>query len=182
MLRSQCVEIAASAIEMRPATPEDQPRIQALVRGLTPRTWYLRFFNGLRELGQAWLERFSRADPRGDFSLLAIARETGSLAGMAQYCADPYPSRADFAVLVADHWQGVGVGRQLVSGLLAVARASGLLRMEGDVLSENRAMLQLLQGAGFRLQRDRESALFQHASLALSRRAPNFSCNTAIAL
>jgi GNAT superfamily N-acetyltransferase len=101
---------------------------------------------------------------------------------MAQYSSDPYPSRADFAVVVADRWQGVGIGRQLVSDLLALARAAGFRRMEGDVLSENRPMLQLLQRAGFRLQRDRESALFHHASLALPQRSPNFTCNTAAAL
>jgi len=148
---------------------EDQARIQALVRGLTPRTRYLRFFNGLRELGHAWLERFTRAEPRGDFSLLALARATGAVVGMAQYSADPYPGRADFAVLVADGWQGAGIGKRLVSGLLAMARASGFQRMEADVLAENRAMLQWLQRLGFRVQRDAGSALFHHASLALPR-------------
>lgn len=186
MLRSRSAKPEAtpeaSPIEIRPAALGDQARIQALVRGLTPHTRYLRFFNGLQELGPAWLERFTRADPRGDFSLLAIERETGLVVGMGQYSADPFPSRADLAVVVADRWQGLGIGRQLVSDLLAVARAAGLRRMEGDVLSENRPMLQLLQRAGFRLQRDRDSALFHHASLALPQRAPNFSCNTAAAL
>ena len=181
MPRSAFIE-AASPVEIRPATREDQARIQALVRGLTPHTRYLRFFSGLRELGQAWLERFSRADPRGDFSLLALARATpGCVVGMAQYSADPYPRRADFAVLVADRWQGGGIGTQLVSGLLAMARASGLQRVEGEVLSENRAMLQLLQRLGFRLQRDPASALFHHASLPLAPRAPDFTCNSAAA-
>ena len=47
---------------------------------------------------------------------------------------------------------------------------------------ENRPMLQPLQRAGFRLERDLESTLFHHACLALPHRAPNFSCNTAAAL
>jgi acetyltransferase len=177
MLPSPSTE--ASPVELRPAGQADQARIQALVRGLTPRTRYLRFFNGVQELTQPWLERFSRADPQRDFTMLAIVHETECVAGMAQYCADPYPSRAELAVLVADRWQGLGIGKQLVSSLLVMARACGLRRMEGQVLSENRAMLQLLQRLGFRLQRDRVSALFLQASLPLARRMPDFSCNAA---
>src|SRR5687768_3664205 len=89
--------IEAPWVDVRPATQADRARIQALVRGLTPRTRYLRFLNGVQELSQAWLERFSRADPRSAFTLLPVARETGDAVGMAQYGPDPYPTRADFA-------------------------------------------------------------------------------------
>jgi acetyltransferase len=168
-------------VSIRPAAREDQPRIQALVRGLSPRSRYLRFFNGVQELAQPWLERFSRADPRGDFTLLATVREVGTIVGMAQYSADPYPSRADFALLVADRWQSIGIGRELLRTLLATARAAGLRRIECEVLSENRPMLELLQRAGFGVRRDPESALFYRGSMALAQAVPDFSCNAALA-
>jgi acetyltransferase len=171
MLRSPSLE--ASPVAIRPATGGDAARIQALVRGLTPRTRYLRFFNGVQELAQPWLERFSRADPEGDFTQLALARDSGAAVGMAQYSADPYPSRAEFAVVVADSWQGMGIGRQLICKLAEVATAAGFERIEGEVLAENRPMLQLLHSMGFRLRRDRDSALFQHALLLV----PDFTCN-----
>jgi RimJ/RimL family protein N-acetyltransferase len=150
-----------SCIAIRPATREDQSRIQALVRGLTPRSRYLRFFSGIQELTQPWLERFSRADPRSDFSLLALARKGGAAVGMAQYSADPYPGRADIAVVVADRWQGVGLGKELVRRVVTAARAAGVQRIEGEVLAENRAMLDLLRSLGFRLRRHPEGALLQ---------------------
>jgi acetyltransferase len=166
---------------VRPATQADRARIQALVRGLTPRTRYLRFLNGVQELSQAWLERFSRADPRSAFTLLAIARETGDAVGMAQYGPDPYPTRADFAVVVADRFQRLGIGKRLVCGLLSIARASGLKRMEADVLAENRSSIELLQRLGFRLQRDAETGLVLHASTELASQPADFTCNAAVA-
>jgi acetyltransferase len=172
MLRSPSLD--ASPVAIRPAVGGDSARIQALVRGLTPATRYLRFFSGMQELAQRWLERFSRADPEGDFTLLALARDSGAAVGMAQYSADPYPSRADFAVLVADSWQGMGIGRQLICKLAEVAAKAGFERIEGEVLAENRPMLHLLHSMGFRLRRDRDSAVFQHASLPVA----DFTCNT----
>jgi acetyltransferase len=159
-----------NAIAIRPAVLQDRGCIQALVRELTPRSRYLRFFNGVHELSQTLLERFSRADPQAEYTLLALAKDRTRefVAGMAQYAADPYPSRCEFAVVVADAWQGMGIGAHLVRSLVCAARAAGFERIEGEVLAENRAMLDLARGMGFRVRRDKESALFFRVSLPLS--------------
>jgi acetyltransferase len=158
-------------VTLRPASAADAPAIQALVRSLRPHTRYLRFFNGVQELSPAWLERFTRADPEGDFSLVAIAPGTGAIVAMAQYAVDPAvdPSstRADVAVVVADDWQGAGIGTQLLRRLLSIASAAGIERLEAEVLAENRTMLALLNAMGFRVRRHAGSALFHHASIAL---------------
>lgn len=162
--------IEAGRIQLRRARADDQPRIQELVTGLSARSRYLRFFNGVRELTPAWLERFTRADPHGDLSVLATSG--GKAVGMAQYSADPYPASADFAVVVSDRWQGMGIGRALIGHLLHTARGAGFEEVHAEVLTENHAMLRLLQSAGFRIRRDPDTALFLHA---------HFSCNAAVA-
>ena len=70
-------------IAVRPALPADREQIQNLVRGLSPRSRYLRFFNGMRELAPHWLERFASADPIGDFTLLAF--QAGTPVAMASF-------------------------------------------------------------------------------------------------
>ena len=106
-------------IAVRPAVPADRDLIQNLVRDLSPRTRYLRFFNGMRELAPYWLERFASADPLGDFTL--FASQAGTPVAMAQYSANPYPERCE-------------VGKTLVGDLIAVAGAAGFERIEGEVL------------------------------------------------
>jgi acetyltransferase len=154
-------------VTLRPASAADAPAIQTLVRSLRPHTRYLRFFSGIQELSPAWLERFTHADPKGDFSLLAMARDSGGVIAMAQYAVDPFPHRADLAVVVADAWQGAGIGTRLLRRLLSVACAAGIERFEAEVLAENRVMLSVLNELGFRVRRDSGSALFHHAWIAL---------------
>src|SRR5438105_12157556 len=121
-------------IAVRPAVPADRDLIQNLVRDLSPRTRYLRFFNGMRELAPYWLERFASADPLGDFTL--FASQAGTPVAMAQYSANPYPERCE-------------VGKTLVGDVVAVAGAAGFARIEGEVLAENEPTLRLLRGMGF---------------------------------
>ena len=159
-----------TALVVRPAAPGDEEPIQALVRGLSPRSRYLRFFNGIRELSPQWLERFARAVPDSGVTLLALVPDRDRLipVGMAQYATDPYPRRGEFAVVVDDAWQGVGIGRQLIENLVHIARDAGIERMEGEVLVENRPMLRLVRNIGFEVHRDPESALHFRVSMALS--------------
>jgi acetyltransferase len=158
-----------SAAVIRPASAADADAIQALVRSLSPQARYQRFFNGVQELSPGWLARFTRAEARQDVSLLAtIVRAGGeSLIGMGQYSADPYPLRCEFALLVADGWQGAGIGRRLLHNLECLARAAGFERIEGDVLTHNSSMLGLAHTRGYEVRRNRESALFLHVSLPL---------------
>jgi acetyltransferase len=165
MLPSPSPEI--EGVTLRPARAADAPAIQALVRSLLPRTRYLRFFSGVQELSPAWLERFTRADPKGDFSLVAVARDSGAVVAMAQYAVDSFPRSADVAVVVADAWQGAGLGTRLIRRLISIASSAGIERFEAEVLAENRTMLALLNAMGFRVRRDPGSAMFHHASIAL---------------
>jgi len=155
---------------VRPAGPEDKDHIQALVRGLSPRSRYLRFFNGVQELSAQWLERFARAVPDSGVTLLALVPERDRVlpVGMAQYAADPYPHRGEFAVVVDDGWQGLGVGTRLIENLVHIARDAGIERMEGEVLVENQPMLRLMRSIGFEVRRDPESALYLRVSKALA--------------
>ena len=50
---------------------------------------------------------------------------------------------------MADAWQGLGVGTALMQALIERARAKGLRRMFGEVLAQNRKMLELARALGF---------------------------------
>ncbi|HEX2651723.1 MAG TPA: GNAT family N-acetyltransferase [Burkholderiales bacterium] len=156
---------------IRPATPGDAPAIQAMVRSLSPTSRYSRFFSGVQEVSPEWLARFSRAEPRGEVSLLATVLRDGkeTLVGMGQYAADPWPERCDFALLVSDEWQGRGLGRRLLRNLECLAREAGFERIEGEVLAHNSTMLGLAHVLGYDVRRVPESALFLHVSLPLLR-------------
>jgi GNAT superfamily N-acetyltransferase len=58
------------------------------------------------------------------------------------------PSEAEFAVVVADDWQGRGLGTTLLRYLAARARAEGIEHFTGLVLAENEPMLHMLEQLG----------------------------------
>ena len=56
---------------------------------------------------------------------------------------------ADFALLVADAWQGRGLGKLLVNELVRVAKAEDIASVHGVVLADNRRMLEICGKSGF---------------------------------
>jgi len=142
-----------TAIRIRIARAADAPLMQALVRGLSLRSRYQRFFYPAHELTADMLDRFTRADPLTALSLLATIRCSGieTAVGMAQYVVTAFPDSCEYAVVVTDDWQRAGIARRLLQNLDCVARAAGIFRMEGDVLSENEAMRGLLLSLGFEI-------------------------------
>ena len=58
---------------------------------------------------------------------------------------------AEFALVVADDWQGRGIGAQLLQRIAEVARVEGVRKIWGTIRADNPRMLRACNGAGFRL-------------------------------
>jgi acetyltransferase len=147
-------------IELRPMRPEDAEIEAAFVRDLSPRSRYLRFMGGLRELTPEMLVRFTQIDYDRELAMIAVTQRDGKelQIAVARYITNPDGESCEFAVAVDDRWQRHRIGAQLLALLIAGARARGLRSIEGEVLAENVGMLALAQRQGFRLVRSLESA------------------------
>jgi acetyltransferase len=144
-------------LTVRPIRPEDADVERAFVHGLSDRTRYFRFFYQLSELTPSMLARFTQVDYDRELALVAVsvdAKAQEAFAGVARYIANPDRESAEFAVVVADAWQGRGVGRVLMDRLTAAARRRGLARLVGTVLRENQPMLQFTAALGFTVRDD----------------------------
>jgi acetyltransferase len=138
-------------VTIRPIAPEDEAREQDFVRKLSSESRYFRFMNTLRELTPGMLHRFTDPDPAREVALVALAAGEGDTrqVGVARYAVTESGDAGEFAVVVADDMQNKGLGTRLMRELLANARARGLGRLEGSVLSSNHRMLALMQSLGF---------------------------------
>jgi GNAT superfamily N-acetyltransferase len=74
---------------------------------------------------------------------------------VARYDRLPESDAAEVAFVVADEFQGRGVGGLLLRNLAAIARARGIARFVADTLSDNRRMLRTFQRSGFPTTRSR---------------------------
>lgn len=149
-------------ITIRPVLPQDDTLEQAFVaQGMTAKSRYLRFLIGLHELPDALAQSFTRIDYHNHFALLAEWFDNGTEVqiGDARFVrVDPESGSAEFAIAVADAWQGLGIGGHLLRLIVKAAHAHGVQLLHGDLLHENRAMLSLATANGFTQRRHPEDA------------------------
>lgn len=124
---------------------------QQFVRDLSDEARYFRFMMGLRELTPEMLERFTRIDPAREtaFVVTVVQDRHETEIAVGRYVMNADDESAEFAIVVADGWQHQGIGSHLMQALIGHARARGLKRIEGFVLSTNAKMLELMRELGF---------------------------------
>jgi ribosomal protein S18 acetylase RimI-like enzyme len=131
-------------IPMRPVRPDDQERFVRLWPRLSPETVYRRFHSPLHGLPMPFVRRLVQVDH--DLREAVVAEVGGEVVGVARYDRSPAdPTTAEFAVVVEDAWQGVGLGRQLLTELIALAEARGVRTLTATVQADNDRMLGLLR-------------------------------------
>lgn len=131
---------------VRPVLAFDAAAEQDFVRSLSPATRLRRFHFGLRELPPSMLRAMTEVDHEDHVAIVAEALgndDDTRIVADARYVRASGHGRCDeaeFAIAVADDWQGVGLGRELMQRLARHAARRGVQRLVGDVLPGNRAM------------------------------------------
>jgi acetyltransferase len=137
-------------VVVRVIRPEDEPLIVEHHGLLSEQSIRLRYFSMVKHLTHDRLIRLCHLDYNREMALVAVhTDERGPhIWGVSRYYFDPETGSAEFALLVADPYQGRGLGQHLMRRLIEVAKDRGVKRLTGLVLRENRPMLELLRGLG----------------------------------
>ncbi len=179
------------SVLVRPVLPQDAALHQQFVCALSQTSRYRRFHGPLRELSADTLEYLTQVDYRSHVALLAEtfdARDEEVQVAEVRYVRRQAQGGrvdegiADFAIAVADEWQGVGLGSRMIGALTASARAGGVRRLEGSVLADNEPMRALMRARGWRIRRDPEDAHLVIAWLDLEPAVPAVERDVAMGL
>jgi ribosomal protein S18 acetylase RimI-like enzyme len=132
------------AVATRPVHPDDVVLFRRLWPRLSPDTVYRRFHSPLHSLPPEAVERLVTVDHDRREAVAAVVG--GEVVGVARYDRSPGdPTTAEFAILVEDAWQGVGLGRQLLSELLELAAARGVRSLTATVQPDNDRVIGLIR-------------------------------------
>jgi GNAT superfamily N-acetyltransferase len=144
-------------LTLRPIQPQDVERLAALLNGLAPTSRRNRF-HGAAALSPAHVQAMTHADPRRQPAWVVSAHMDGTeqLIADARYSVADDGLAAEFALVVGEPWQRLGVGAWAMHNLQRLAAAAGLQWLDGDVLRTNLPMLGLMQRCGFALCPDPE--------------------------
>jgi acetyltransferase len=102
------------------------------------------------------LDRLACIDAPEEAALLATttARGTEVAVGEARYAGDELRTDArEFALVVVEPWQRMGVGTRLLRELVRLAARSGVGVLYGDIFADNAPMLALARRIGFERRR-----------------------------
>lgn len=145
--------LGLSELRFRCIRAADFGILRSFVHQLSPATGYKRLLSPRMPTDDE-LRRWSAIDPACECAIVAIAgpEDQEELVGVARFVVES-PGEADFAIVLADAWQGLGLGRELMSRLIDAARQYGLRRVSGEVLATNVGMLALARRFGFAVTR-----------------------------
>lgn len=128
---------------LRFVRPDDRELYREAFRNASRETVFRRFLSWKTRLSESDLDYLTQVDGLDHVAVVAVAecRGIGS-SRCVRRAAEPW--EADYAIAVADDWQGVGLGRALVLWTAAAARERGVRRFRGEMLSTNTPMFRLI--------------------------------------
>ena len=149
---------------IRPIRPEDAEIEQDFVRGLSDEAKYFRFMHAVHELTPEMLVRFTQIDYDREMALIAVTEEDGHEVehGVVRYVMNPDQDSCEFALVISDEFQGHGIGQRMLKRLMEIARSRGLDMMEGEVLTANHRMLELVKSMDFQVERSKDNPGVQY--------------------
>lgn len=157
------------SVQVRPVRPDDAAAEQSFVMALSPASRRRRFHGAMKQLPSSVLLAMTAIDFRHHVALVAeacCADGAARLVADARYVRDD-AGEAEFAVAVADDWQGQGLGRTLLQRLGRHARLGGIGTLRGSVLADNVPMLALMRSLGAHLRDDPTDASIVLATFEL---------------
>jgi GNAT superfamily N-acetyltransferase len=136
---------------LRTIRPSDKAKIRDGIAAMSGRSRYLRFFSAFRTAPESIVKRLSAVDGHdhiGWGAILLDGAENPPIAAAHAIRDEGDPACAELAVAVLDAYQGLGLARMLIAPVLADCLAEGLVRLDMNVLAENRAAIALALALG----------------------------------
>jgi acetyltransferase len=143
-------------VTIRPIRPEDEPLMVRFHKALSDRSVYLRYFAPFKLDQRIAHERLSRIcfiDYDREMVLVVERRDPQTqereILGVGRLSKLHGTHEGEFALTVSDHWQGHGLGTQLLNLLVQAGRDEKLARITATMLADNHEMQHVARKCGF---------------------------------
>ena len=141
---------------IRPVLAEDEPAHRAFHELQSPESIRYRFFQYRKHFSREDVAQMVQIDYDREMVFIANApKEDGEgeeTLGTVRTWTDADNLQCEFAVMVHDKMKGEGLGIALMQKMIDYCRARGTMEMVGNVLPDNRPMLQLAEHLGFEIK------------------------------
>lgn len=149
-LESSLTLYEGNTIHVRAIRPDDDDRLRAFHRQLSPDSIMFRFFHFLPELSAQDAAHFTHLDYVDRMALVATTGEgeAEEIIGVVRYDRIG-EAKAEVAFVIVDRWQGHGIATALLHRLAAYARTKGFTTFVAVTMGNNARMIEVLRNSGF---------------------------------
>jgi len=137
---------------IRPIRSEDEPLIYHLFKTVSEETIVFRFNQRLTDMPHERLARYCQLDYERELAFVALIKESPDqerIIADVRILKMPDLVTAELAILVADEWQGHGIGTMLIDYCITIARELEIKTLWMEILRQNSRMLHIAKGSGF---------------------------------
>jgi acetyltransferase len=158
---------------IRPIRADDAARERAFIIGLSPESRYTRMMYTMNEPSADLVYRFVHVDYHRSMAFVAVVGQGDDerIIGVARYATTPTEG-VEFAISVADVWQGRGIADALTRLLFDYARIEGIRTLHAKILATNQRMIEFSRWLGMSIHAVPEDRMMVKASIDLSVTTP----------
>ncbi len=138
---------------LHPVKPEDEKRFNEFLMSLSAESMHFRFFEIIREISHKMLTRYCNLDYDREIAVIAeLQKSKKPIIGTVRLIIEPGGKSGEFAVLVGDKWQGLGLGSKLMDLLAEMGKDMRVDKIYGYVSANNYKMLNMCEKKGFKIE------------------------------
>lgn len=139
---------------LRSIKPEDEPLWLEMFRNFSNESIRYRFFRAIKETSQDMRVKYCNIDYDREIAIIAELTEDGErkMIGVVRVPIEPDGKNGELALIVADPWQGLGLGSKLAEYMIEICKDKGLETLYGLILSDNTRAIRLVRKMGFKIE------------------------------
>jgi acetyltransferase len=156
------------SVLLRPIKPEDEPMWLEMFQNFSEESIRYRFFQVIKDTPHPLRVRYCNIDYDRELAIVAEMTENGRrrILGVVRLVLEPDGKRGEIAFIVADPWQGFGLGTKMLDYMIEICADKKLDALYAVMLSDNRRAMRLMEKMGFTLEYQRDGTV--RATLNLS--------------
>jgi acetyltransferase len=137
---------------LRPIKPEDEPLWLEMFHNFSEESIRFRLFEVIKEpIEHEFSVRYCNIDYDRELAIVAELEEKGRkrMAGVVRLLVDPDRRSGEVAFIVADPWQGVGLGSKMIDYMIEICREKKIETLYAVMLPDNHRAIRLMKELGF---------------------------------
>jgi acetyltransferase len=139
------------SVLLRPIKPEDEPLWEEMFQSFSEESIRYRFFQIIKDTPHETRIRYTNIDYDREIAIVPELTENGrrKILGVARVGIEPDSKAGEIAFIVADPWQGSGLGTKIVDYAIEIAKDMNVETLYAIMLSDNFRAINLMKKMGF---------------------------------